>query len=111
MDKRLRLMLVATTLLLITQIGQFVAIRDLNTSGHESPLAVLFSLVGIFFVPTSFILTGVIAYSVMNSWRSHQRLLILALVNLLIIASVTWFFADQCSWSAIFGVSLRTCRT
>jgi hypothetical protein len=110
MDRRLRLMLGATVLLLVPQIGQFIAIRDINFTGHESNLAVLFMVIGIFIVPTSLILTAAILFIVRKNWRSQQRLCILGLVNLLLIGSITWFFLGQCSWASVFGLVLRSCR-
>jgi hypothetical protein len=110
MDKRLRLMLTATALLLVPQIGQFIAIRDLNFTGRESPLAVLFMVIGIFIVPTSFILTLAILFIVRKVWRSHERLCLLGVLNIVLISSITWFFFSQCSWAAVFGLVLHGCR-
>jgi hypothetical protein len=109
MDKRLRVMLIATALLLVPGIGQFVTIRDLNTAGHPSALALLFAVFGIFAIPTSLILSGVIVYTVRHSWREHERLVILGVLNLLLILNLAWFFAHACSWAKIFGIALKTC--
>src|ERR1035437_1428167 len=89
MDRRLRVMLIATALLIVPQIGQFIAIRDINTSGHESTVAVLFMFATIFFVPTSLILTVAIIATIRRSWRSHERLALLGAINLLLVLSVT----------------------
>lgn len=110
MDRRLRVMLIATALLLIPQIGEFVSIRDINTNGKQSALALLFMFAGVFIVPTSLILTAAILFTVKKSWREHQRLFILGIINILIIISVTWFFVGQCSWATVFGLALRSCH-
>jgi hypothetical protein len=109
MDRRLRVMLIATALLIVPQIGQFVTIRDLNTAGRESGLAILLSFTALFIVPTSLILSGTVTAVVRRHWRSYQNLLILAAVNVLIALNLTWFFANPCSWSHIFGISLQAC--
>jgi hypothetical protein len=110
MDRRLRLMLISTALLIIPIIGQFVAIGSINKTGHESNLAVFFMFAAIFIVPTSLIFSAAIVAVVRRQWREHLLLLTLATVNLLIIVNVTWFFIDQCSWTQAFGLALRTCH-
>jgi hypothetical protein len=110
MDKRLRLMLLATALLLVPGVGQFVSIRDLNTIGRASDLALLFNMASLFLVPTSLILTGVILYTIHRHWREHERLAILGLVNLIIVFNLAWFFLGQCGWSRVFGIALRVCH-
>src|SRR4051812_22153624 len=80
MDKRLRVMLIATALLFIPQIGQFLAIRDINTAGHISGLALVFMFAGIFIIPTSAILTGAIMYVHRKDWRKHERIMILGVI-------------------------------
>jgi hypothetical protein len=109
MDRRLRVMLVATVLLIVPQIGQFVTIRDLNTAGRESGLAILLSFTALFIVPTSLILSGTVTGVVRRHWRAHQNLLILAVTNTLIALNLAWFFASPCSWSHLVGISLQTC--
>jgi hypothetical protein len=110
MNKRLRLMLLATVLLLAPGIGQFVTIHDLNTIGHASQLALLFAVAGLFLIPTSLILTGVITFTTRREWRQHERLMILGALNALIAANLIWFFFGPCSWAQIFGLALQTCR-
>ena len=110
MDRRLRIMLVATALLVVPQIGQFSSIRDINFHGHDSNLTLLFMFLTVFLVPTSLILTGVLLATIRHTWREHQNLLILGAVNLLICASLVWFFFGQCSWSAVFGIALKSCH-
>jgi predicted permease len=110
MDKRLRLMLLATVLLIVPTIGQFITIRDLNTAGQASPLALLFSMLAVFIIPTSAILTGVILYLIRANWRHHERLAILGVLNLIIMLNLLWFFFAQCSWSQVFGISLKVCQ-
>jgi hypothetical protein len=111
MDKRLRTMLIATALLVVPQVGQFVAIRDLNTAGHMSDLALLFMIVAIAVIPTSLILTGAIVAVVRRQLREHERLVILGAINTLIALNLIWFFVDQCGWSRVFGLTLRVCAT
>ena len=110
MDKRLRLLLIGTASLLIAQIGQFVAIRDINTIGHESGLALLFALVTIMVVPTTVIVTAVTLYTLRADWRQHERLFILGGINLLIAFGLALFFVDQCFWAQVFGLTLRGCH-
>jgi uncharacterized membrane protein YozB (DUF420 family) len=110
MDGRLRVMVLATALLVVPQIGQFAAIRDINLNGHESNLTLLFMVAAIFLVPTSLILTIAIAATVRKSWREHQNLLILGAVNLVLCLSITWFFFSQCGWATVFGIALRSCH-
>jgi hypothetical protein len=110
MDKRLRMMLVSTALLIIPQIGQFAAIRDLNFTGRESDLATLFMLAALAIIPTSVILTSAILFTIRRTWREHQNLLILGLVNLVISISLGWFIVSPCSWAAVFGLYLRGCH-
>jgi hypothetical protein len=109
MDKRLRVMLIATVILLVPQIGQFIAIRDINSTGHVSALAFLFLLLGIFVVPTSVILSVAIIASVRRSWRSHSAVVILGVLNLLIAFSLIWFFVNQCAWATVFGLVIKGC--
>jgi predicted permease len=110
MDKRLRLMLIATALLLVPGIGQFVALRDLAVDQQLSNLAIFFIFTAIFIVPTSLILTGAILYVIRKDWRRHEKLAILGVLNLLLILNVTWFFIHACSWGAVFGVTIPTCK-
>jgi hypothetical protein len=109
MDKRLRVMLIATALLIVPGVGQFVMIHDLNTAGRPSPLALLFAVFGLFAIPTSLILSAVIAYTVRATWREHERLIILGGLNLLLAINLVWFFVHACSWAKIFGLMLKTC--
>lgn len=108
--RQLRLMLVATALLLVPQVGQFLAIHDLNVYGRVSDLTFLFQYAALFFIPTSLILTAAIAWAIRRLWRQHERLLILAGINALIALNLIWFLADNCSWSQVFGLALKVCR-
>jgi hypothetical protein len=108
MDKRLRVMLIATALLIVPQIGQFAAIRDLNLSGHESNLAVLFMMAGIFIIPTSFILTVALLATLKRGQR--KDLILLGLLNVIISISLTWFFVSPCAWATVVGMYLHTCH-
>jgi len=110
LPKRLRVMLLCTGLLVVPGIGQFIAIRDLNTTGHIGDLALLFAMFGVFAVPTSLIITGAIFITARHHVREQERVLILGALNLLIALNLIWFFAHQCSWSQVFGIALRTCH-
>lgn len=110
MNKRLRVMLIATALLVVPQIGQFLAIRDINFLGHESNLALLFTFAALAVIPTSVILTVAILYTVRSTWREHQNLAILGLLNLVISISLAWFLVSPCTWAMLFGLYLRGCH-
>ena len=110
MDKRLRLMVIATLLLLIPGIGQFIALHDLATTKQLSPLALLFAFSALAIIPTSLILTGAILYLIRRHWGRHEKLAILGLLNLLLVVNLTWFFVHACSWGMVFGVNLTACR-
>ncbi len=110
LNKRLRVMLLCTALLIVPGIGQFVAIRDLGVTGRESDLAVFFAVVAIFVVPTVLILSTAILLTVRRQWREHQRLIALGATNLFIALNITWFFAHPCSWAQVFGLVLRICH-
>jgi hypothetical protein len=109
-SRQLRIMLLATALLLIPGIGQFVAIHDINTSGRLSDLAILFKIAGIFIIPTSIILSVAIIMAVRHWWRSHEAIITLGVINILIALNLTWFFIHACSWSQVFGLTLKACR-
>ena len=110
LEKRLRVMLIATARLFVPQIGQFIAIRDLNLDGQLSNLAVVFMFATIFLVPTSVILTYAIITTVRKQWREHERLIILGALNAIIALNLTWFFVHPCSWAQVFGLTLTTCK-
>lgn len=110
MDKRLRLLLLATGLLIVPTIGQFSLIRDLNTGDTSSALTLLLNLSGVFFIPTSAILAGVILYLIRTDWRQYERLAILGAVNIIIILNLIWFDFAMCSWSQVFGITIKTCQ-
>ena len=111
MDKKLRVMLIATALLIVPQIGQFAAIRDLNLHGHESGLAILLMMAGIFFIPTSFILSVAIVGTLKTDERKERKdLILLGLLNVIISISLAWFIVSPCSWSTVVGMYLHTCH-
>ena len=109
MDKRLRVMLISTLLLILPQIGQFMSIADINRTGHEGNLALFFMFAAIFIVPTSLILTAAIIMGVRRTWRQHRPLVLLGAINALIAINITWFFVHQCSWSHVVGIALKSC--
>lgn len=80
MDKRLRLLILATALALAPQ------------AGYNTPFAALFGVLAIFFVPTSLVLTGAIVYLIRANWRDHPGFLLLAILNFILAASAVWQF-------------------
>jgi hypothetical protein len=109
-EPRLRVTLIATALLIVPQIGQFVAMRDINATGHDSGIGILFDMAMVFLVPTSVILSGVILYTVRHHLREQRPLVTLAALNLLLAGSIIWFFATPCGWAHAFALTLRGCR-
>lgn len=110
MDKRLRMMLVATALLLVPGIGQFVALRDLAVDQELSLLAFFFIFSAIFIVPTALILTAAILYVIRKDWRRQEKLVIMGILNLILVLNLTWFFINACSWGLVFGVVIPSCK-
>ena len=108
--RQLRMMIAATVLLLVPQLGQFLAVHDINTAGHVSDLTLLFQLTSLFFIPTSLILTGAIVWAVRHWWRNHEPLMILAGINTLIAINLILFFINPCFWSQVFGLALKGCH-
>lgn len=106
----LRLMLIATGLAVVSLLGQLLAIHGLGTKGQISSVAVLLEMAGIFFIPTSVILTAAIVWSVRKSWRNHLLLLAIASLNLLIALNFAWFLVGNCSWAHTFGIYLENCQ-
>ena len=104
------MMIAATVLLLVPQLGQFLAVHDINTAGHVSDLTLLFQLTSLFFIPTSLILTGAIVWAVRRWWRNHEPLMILAGINTLIAINLILFFINPCFWSQVFGLALKGCH-
>lgn len=109
MDKRLRAQLLASCLLLVPQIGQFMAIRDLNLTHRESGLSILLAMAGIFIIPTSAILSGAVNYSYHKVWRQHQAVILLGIVNLAIALSLAWYTVSPCSWASVAGITIYGC--
>lgn len=109
LDKRLRVMLIATTLLVVPQIGQFVAISDLHRTGSLGTLAFFFMASAIFILPTSAILTLGVIFPLRHKLKIHEPLILLGSLNLLIVLSITWFFLTPCNWASAVG--LIVCRT
>ncbi len=110
MNKRLRLMLLATALLFVPQVGQFVSIRSLNVSHQQSAIGLLLALVGIFIIPTSLILSLAILYSYRATLKTQQPIVLLGVLNILIALSLAWFTVGQCSWSQAVGIGLYGCK-
>lgn len=94
-QRRLRLMLIATALAVVSQLGQILAARDLTSKGRISAVALILEMAGIFFIPTSVILSAAIAWSIRKSWRNHLFLLALAAINTLIALSFAWFLIGR----------------
>jgi hypothetical protein len=109
-DPRLRITLIATALLIVPQVGQFVIMRDLNAGVKESGVAVLFMMALVFIIPTSIILSGATIYSTRKAGGDHRRLQALAILNIILALSITWFFVSPCTWSAAFALTLAGCH-
>jgi hypothetical protein len=93
MDKQLRVMLIATALLLLPQFGKFISGGDLSKNGREGDLAIFFKFAAIFIVPTSLILSAAIMAGVRRQWRTRPTLVILGIINILIGCNIIWFLA------------------
>lgn len=91
MDKTLRVMLIASALLLLPVIGQFMSWADMARDGRYSDLAIFFRFTAIFIVPTSLILSVAILSGIRTNWREHLALTILGVLNMLVALSVIWF--------------------
>ncbi len=109
MDRQLRLVLISTGLLIIPQIGQFIAISNINADGHMGDLALFFELAGVLVIPTSLILTGVILALLRRKWRENEAIFTLGFINFIIAVNLIWFSIHQCSWAQVFGLALRGC--
>lgn len=109
MDKYLKAGLISLALLLPPQIGQFMAIRDLNTLGRIDNLALFFEFTALAAIPTSLILTGAVLWVLRKTWREHEKTYILGILNIIISLNLVWFLVAPCSWSQVFGVALKTC--
>ena len=91
-----RAMLTASALAMVSLVGQFLAARDLKASGHATSIALVLEMAGIFFVPTSVIISGAIVWSFRRTWRQHLLFYLLASLNLAIGFSFAWFiFANR----------------
>lgn len=110
LDKRLRLLVISTGLLLLPQIGQFISLADLAKGHRVSDLAIFFQFAAIFIVPTSLILTGAVLYTYRQTWRDHRPALLLGAMNLLLAINITWFLIEPCSWATAVGLGLTACR-
>ena len=80
MDKRLRLLILATALALAPQ------------AGYGGPFATLFAIMAVFFIPTSVTLTAAILYTIRTSWREHPGFILLSVLNLVLAATAVWHF-------------------
>lgn len=109
MDKRLRATLLATVLLLVPQIGQFVTIRALNVAHRGSSIGLLLEMVGVFLIPTSFIVTSAVVWSYRGQLRKHQPILLLAALNFLLIVSMVGYLVSPCIWSEVVAIQLHGC--
>jgi hypothetical protein len=109
MDKRLRLVLLGTFLLLLLQAGQLLIIAERNLGNSTSNGAFTFAFVCLFFIPTSLILTGAVMWLLRGSRQEHKPLYLLGLINILLALQLSWFAVDPCSWAMILGLHLSGC--
>jgi hypothetical protein len=71
MDKSLRVMLIATSFLVVIQIGQF-----------DNRLEIVFNFLALFFIPTAVILSAALLISMIQGGRRRLGLLLLGGFNL-----------------------------
>jgi Ni/Fe-hydrogenase subunit HybB-like protein len=111
-DPKLRITLIATALLIVPQVGQFVTMHDLNTTGHNSGISILFMMALVFLVPTSIILSGTVIYITRKAWRTseNRRVVALAALNIVLALSIVWFFFSPCSWAEAFALTMKACK-
>ncbi len=109
MDKRLRLALIGTVLLIVLQAGEFLIIAERNQGSDTAMISFTFSFVSLFFIPTSLILTGAVLYLVRHQRNESKPLFLLGLINVLLAVQLAWFAVHPCSWAAVFGLRLAGC--
>ena len=109
MDKRLRLVLLGTFLLVMLQFGQLFIIAERNLGTTTSISSFTFAFVCLFFVPTSLILTGTVMWLLRHAGQHHRPLFLLGAVNLLLAVQLSWFAVHPCSWSMVLGLRLSGC--
>ena len=110
MDKRLRVLIIATGLPFLPQIGQFISLAALAKGDAPSDLAVFFQFAAIFIVPTSLILTAAVLYSHRQTWREQRPEMLLGAMNALLAINIIWYFIEPCSWAQAVGLGLKACR-
>jgi hypothetical protein len=108
--RRLRLTLIATALAAVSLLGQILAIHGLSAKGQISSVALILEMAGIFFIPTSLILSAAIIWTARKSLRNQLPLLLLAAINIVIALNFAWFIVGNCSWAHTFGIVLESCQ-
>jgi hypothetical protein len=88
-------MFTASALAAVTLVGQLLAAHDLAGKGRVSTVAFLIEMAGIFFIPTSVILSAAIVWAVHKSWRRHLPFLVLAAINFAIALNFAWFIVSH----------------
>jgi len=109
MDKRLRLVLLGTFLLMLLEAGQLFIIAERNLGNASDNASFTFAFVYLFFIPTSLILSGAVMWTLRNSRQEHKPLFLLGAINLLLAIQLGWFAIDPCSWGMILGLRLSGC--
>jgi len=109
MDKRLRLVLLGTFLLVMLQAGQLLIVAERNLGNAETISSFTFAFVCLFFIPTSLILTGTVMWLLRGVRQEHKPLFLLGVINILLAVQLSWFAVNPCSWAAVFGLRLSGC--
>jgi len=109
MDKRLRLVLLGTFLLVMLQAGQLFIIAERNLGNATSTFSFTFAFVCLFFIPTSLILTGAVMWLLRGVRQEHKPLFMLGIINIALAVQLGWFAGHPCSWGLILGLHLSGC--
>ena len=88
-------MLTATGLAGVSFIGTLLAAHDLSSNGKVSTVAFLLEMAGIFFIPTSVLLSAAIVWAFHKSWRTHWPFLLLSAFNFAIALAFAWFIVSH----------------
>ena len=109
MDRRLRLVLLGTFLLMLLQVGQLIIIAERNLGNATNIASFTFAFVCLFFIPTSLILTGSVMWLLRSVRQDHKPLFLLGAINILLAVQLSWFAVHPCSWGTVLGLHLNGC--
>ena len=108
-DKRLRLVLIATALLLLLQGAQILIVAQRNLGDSTTNQGFTFAFACLFLIPTSLILTGTVLWLLRRERSDFKPLFLLGAVNVLLAVQLGWFAVHPCSWAAGLGLRLAGC--